>query len=64
MIDNTDRKPHITRSAFTGNRFEFRAVGSSSANRASAMIALTQRVAEQFADAKRKLPISRALRQA
>lgn len=52
MLDNTDRN-RTSPFAFTGNRFEFRAVGSS-ANCASAMIALNAAVANQlqrFADA-------------
>jgi len=52
MVDNTDRN-RTSPFAFTGNRFEFRAVGSS-ANCASAMIALNAAVADQlnsFADA-------------
>ncbi len=44
MIDNTDRN-RTSPFAFTGNRFEFRAVGSV-ANCASAMIALNSAVAE------------------
>ncbi len=44
MIDNTDRN-RTSPFAFTGNRFEFRAVGSS-ANCASAMIVLNTAVAE------------------
>ena len=44
MIDNTDRN-RTSPFAFTGNRFEFRAVGSI-ANCASAMIALNAAVAE------------------
>jgi glutamine synthetase len=46
MIDNTDRN-RTSPFAFTGNRFEFRAVGSE-ANCASAMIALNAAVAEQL----------------
>ncbi len=53
MIDNTDRN-RTSPFAFTGNRFEFRAVGSS-ANCASAMIALNAAVAEQLADFKQKV---------
>lgn len=52
MLDNTDRN-RTSPFAFTGNRFEFRAVGSS-ANCASAMIALNAAVADRlsrFADA-------------
>ena len=51
-IDNTDRN-RTSPFAFTGNRFEYRAVGSSS-NCAAAMIALNAVVADQlnsFADA-------------
>ncbi|MDE6367415.1 MAG: glutamine synthetase III, partial [Muribaculaceae bacterium] len=47
MLDNTDRN-RTSPFAFTGNRFEFRAVGSS-ANCASAMIALNAAVADQLA---------------
>ena len=50
MIDNTDRN-RTSPFAFTGNRFEFRAVGSS-ANCASAMIALNSAVAEQLKEFK------------
>ena len=46
LIDNTDRN-RTSPFAFTGNRFEFRAVGSS-ANCASAMIALNAVVADQL----------------
>ena len=46
MIDNTDRN-RTSPFAFTGNRFEFRAVGSS-ANCASAMIALNTAVADHL----------------
>ena len=46
MIANTDRN-RTSHFAFTGNRFEFRAVGSE-ANCASAMIALNTAVAEQL----------------
>ena len=46
MLDNTDRN-RTSPFAFTGNRFEFRAVGSS-ANCASAMIALNAAVADQL----------------
>lgn len=53
MIDNTDRN-RTSPFAFTGNRFEFRAVGSS-ANCASAMIALNSAVAEQLTDFKTKV---------
>ena len=53
MLDNTDRN-RTSPFAFTGNRFEFRAVGSS-ANCAAAMIALNAAVAEQLADFKTKV---------
>jgi glutamine synthetase len=52
-IDNTDRN-RTSPFAFTGNRFEFRAVGSS-ANCASAMIALNAAVAEQLSEFKEKV---------
>lgn len=48
MVDNTDRN-RTSPFAFTGNRFEFRAVGSS-ANCASAMIALNAATAAQLED--------------
>ena len=50
FIDNTDRN-RTSPFAFTGNRFEFRAVGSS-ANCASAMTTLNAAVAEQLIDFK------------
>lgn len=53
FIDNTDRN-RTSPFAFTGNRFEFRAVGSE-ANCASAMIALNTAVAEALADFKRRV---------
>ena len=46
LIDNTDRN-RTSPFAFTGNRFEFRAVGST-ANCASAMIVLNAAVADQL----------------
>lgn len=46
LLDNTDRN-RTSPFAFTGNRFEFRAVGSS-ANCASSMTALNASVAEQL----------------
>ena len=46
MIDNTDRN-RTSPFAFTGNRFEFRAVGSS-ANCAAAMLVLNAAVADQL----------------
>ncbi len=48
MLDNTDRN-RTSPFAFTGNRFEYRAVGSS-ANNASALIALNAAVAAQLDD--------------
>lgn len=48
LIDNTDRN-RTSPFAFTGNRFEFRAVGAE-ANCASAMIALNAAVAETLLD--------------
>ena len=53
MIDNTDRN-RTSPFAFTGNRFEFRAVGSS-ANCASAMLALNAAVADQLNDFRKKV---------
>lgn len=53
MLDNTDRN-RTSPFAFTGNRFEFRAVGSS-ANCASAMIALNSAVADQLIDFRKKV---------
>jgi glutamine synthetase len=50
LIDNTDRN-RTSPFAFTGNRFEFRAVGSS-ANCACAMIALNSAMAAQLKDFK------------
>ena len=50
LIDNTDRN-RTSPFAFTGNRVEFRAVGSE-ANCASAMIALNSAVAEALVDFK------------
>lgn len=46
LVDNTDRN-RTSPFAFTGNRFEYRAVGSS-ANCASALIALNAAVADQL----------------
>ena len=51
LLDNTDRN-RTSPFAFTGNRFEFRAVGSS-ANCASAMIALNSVVAFQLIQFKK-----------
>lgn len=53
FVDNTDRN-RTSPFAFTGNRFEFRAVGSS-ANCASAMIALNTAVAAQLKEFKAKV---------
>ena len=53
LLDNTDRN-RTSPFAFTGNRFEFRAVGSS-ANCASAMIALNSAVADQLAKFSEKV---------
>ncbi|MDD6593770.1 MAG: glutamine synthetase III [Alloprevotella sp.] len=53
MIDNTDRN-RTSPFAFTGNRFEFRAVGSS-ANCSSALIALNTAVAEALTDFKERV---------
>lgn len=53
LMDNTDRN-RTSPFAFTGNRFEFRAVGSS-ANCASAMIALNAAVADQLTRFKAKV---------
>lgn len=52
-IDNTDRN-RTSPFAFTGNRFEFRAVGSM-ANCASAMIVLNTAVAEALTDFKTRV---------
>ena len=53
MIDNTDRN-RTSPFAFTGNRFEFRAVGSE-ANCASAMIVLNTAIAEALTDFKTRV---------
>ena len=53
LIDNTDRN-RTSPFAFTGNRFEFRAVGSE-ANCASAMIALNTAVAEALTHFKTRV---------
>lgn len=50
LLDNTDRN-RTSPFAFTGNRFEFRAVGSS-ANCSSALIALNSAVAAQLVEFK------------
>ena len=53
LIDNTDRN-RTSPFAFTGNRFEFRAVGSE-ANCASAMIVLNTAVAEALDNFKKRV---------
>ena len=53
LIDNTDRN-RTSPFAFTGNRFEFRAVGSE-ANCASAMITLNTAVAEALTNFKKRV---------
>ena len=53
LIDNTDRN-RTSPFAFTGNRFEFRAVGSE-ANCASAMITLNSAVAEALTNFKKRV---------
>ncbi|MCQ2228699.1 MAG: glutamine synthetase III [Bacteroidales bacterium] len=53
LIDNTDRN-RTSPFAFTGNRFEFRAVGSV-ANCASAMLTLNAAVAEALEDFKKRV---------
>jgi glutamine synthetase len=53
LIDNTDRN-RTSPFAFTGNRFEFRAVGSS-ANCAGAMIPLNTAVALQLSEFKKEV---------
>ncbi len=53
MVDNTDRN-RTSPFAFTGNRFEFRAVGSE-ANCASAMIVLNAAVAEALNNFKERV---------
>ncbi len=50
FLDNTDRN-RTSPFAFTGNRFEFRAVGSS-ANCAAAMLALNAAIADQLTEFK------------
>ena len=59
LIDNTDRN-RTSPFAFTGNRFEFRAVGSE-ANCASAMIALNSAVAEALVDFKKRVEFEKKL---
>ena len=53
MVDNTDRN-RTSPFAFTGNRFEFRAVGSE-ANCASAQIVLNAAVAEALTEFKKRV---------
>lgn len=53
LLDNTDRN-RTSPFAFTGNKFEFRAVGSS-ANCANAMIALNTIMAEQLIEFKKSV---------
>jgi len=53
MVDNTDRN-RTSPFAFTGNRFEFRAVGAG-ANCASAMIALNTAMAEALVNFKKRV---------
>jgi glutamine synthetase len=53
LLDNTDRN-RTSPFAFTGNKFEFRAVGSS-ANSSSAMTTLNAIVAEQLIDFKQSV---------
>ncbi len=53
LMDNTDRN-RTSPFAFTGNRFEFRAVGSS-ANSAESMLALNTAVAEQLTEFRREV---------
>ena len=55
LLDNTDRN-RTSPFAFTGNRFEFRAVGSS-ANCASAMIPLNTALAVQLIDFKAEVDV-------
>jgi glutamine synthetase len=55
MLDNTDRN-RTSPFAFTGNKFEFRAVGSS-ANCASAMIVLNTIMAKQLRDFKKSVDV-------
>jgi len=55
LLDNTDRN-RTSPFAFTGNRFEFRAVGSS-ANCSASMIALNSSVARQLAKFKKEVDL-------
>ena len=58
FLDNTDRN-RTSPFAFTGNRFEFRAVGSK-ANCSGAMTTLNAAVAEQLIDFKAKIDVELA----
>ncbi len=53
LLDNTDRN-RTSPFAFTGNRFEFRAVGSS-ANAASSLIVLNTAIASQLVEFKKEV---------
>ena len=55
LLDNTDRN-RTSPFAFTGNRFEFRAVGSS-ANCSNAMIALNSALAHQLKEFKKDVDV-------
>ena len=55
LLDNTDRN-RTSPFAFTGNKFEFRAVGSS-ANCSAAMIALNSAVAHQLTKFKKEVDL-------
>ncbi len=55
LLDNTDRN-RTSPFAFTGNRFEFRAVGAS-ANCSTAMIALNAAVADQLIQFKKEVDL-------
>ncbi len=55
LLDNTDRN-RTSPFAFTGNKFEFRAVGSS-ANCSAAMIALNAAVARQLVKFKKEVDL-------
>ena len=54
LLDNTDRN-RTSPFAFTGNKFEFRAVGSS-ANSSAAMTVLNTIVAAQLTEFKKEVP--------
>ncbi len=58
LLDNTDRN-RTSPFAFTGNRFEFRAVGSSD-NCAEAMIVLNAAMAHELAEFKRRTSMPRS----